>query len=394
MCMSRRPSFMLPPELVELIIYHAWGYLSTSSHRHAYSMAQWMLVSHDWLQIVISVVFRDLWITSYAHIGYITHICRSNNPSFICELAGITDVPQHLAQTCRSLTISVYHSFEGEYASQCTELVEYATTDSHRDELLPGVARYRSQRHAMKSIATVIWDFTTHITALHFVLVDCTATYGGWNTLARIQYHVGMNEHYPLSLIALHVTVAYTSPPPALLLDAPRGTFFPPPSRWDLPWHCRFDGGRERGFCRVFDDGVSAARTGRVDSGVPCGGLTSDCARGRQGLARLRAPPAYRSVGPDWQRYDADSRGLAGADVLWPVREEAFYPTSKAAQSGSSRPDEEKLHLAPFEARLQATQVMSAWPRISFILPHFTTIRHDDPYSSFIQVLAIHILIY
>ncbi|KAJ6476155.1 hypothetical protein C8R45DRAFT_1008997, partial [Mycena sanguinolenta] len=40
---------------------------------------------------------------------------------------------------------------------------------------------------------------------------------------------------YPESLTELHVTYAYTSPPPALLMDAPRGTFFPPPSTIDLP---------------------------------------------------------------------------------------------------------------------------------------------------------------
>ncbi|KAJ7657493.1 hypothetical protein B0H17DRAFT_1337863 [Mycena rosella] len=235
---------MLPPELVELIIYHAWGCLSTSSHRHAYSMAQWMLVGHDWLQIVLSVVFRDLWITSYAHIDYITDICCYNNhQSFICELAGIPDVRRYLAQTCRSLTISVYQSLE-KYTSQCKELVEYATIDPHRPQLLPGVARYSAQQHAIESIANLIWDFTPHITALHFVLVDCAATYGGWNTFASMLSRSYSGENYPLSLIELHVTFAYTSPPPVLLLDAPRGTFFPPPSRWDMPWQCRFDGVR------------------------------------------------------------------------------------------------------------------------------------------------------
>ncbi|KAJ6541785.1 hypothetical protein B0H19DRAFT_1077578 [Mycena capillaripes] len=234
---------MLPPELVELIIYHAWGCLSTSSRRHSHSMAKWMLVSHDWLKIVISVVFRDLWITTSAHIEYIIRICKSNK-SFVCELAGIMDIHLHLAKTCRSLTISVYNLFEGEHATQCKELIEYATTDSSRETLLPGVFRYKARRYCIptRSIATVICDYVPNVTALHFVLVDCTATYGGWDTFVPIPFV--MVEAFPPSLTELHVTFAYTSPPPALLLDAPRGTFFPPPSCMDLPRKCCFDGVR------------------------------------------------------------------------------------------------------------------------------------------------------
>ncbi|KAJ7773635.1 hypothetical protein DFH07DRAFT_952683 [Mycena maculata] len=112
-------------------------------------MAHWMLVSHDWLKIVLSVVFRDLWVTSAAHIGYIVAICRSN-ASFICQLAGITDVHQHLAQSCHSLIISVYHDYEGEYTSQCTELIEYATTDPRPPRLLSGFCRYDYQRYAIR----------------------------------------------------------------------------------------------------------------------------------------------------------------------------------------------------------------------------------------------------
>ncbi|KAJ7289198.1 hypothetical protein C8J57DRAFT_1276966 [Mycena rebaudengoi] len=233
---------MLPPELVELIIYHAWGCLSTSNHRHSYSMAQWMLVSRDWLNIVVSVVFRDLWATSLAHIDYITRICRSNT-SFVCELAGITDIRRHLAQTCQSLTISVYHYSEGRYARQCTDLIEYATTDSHRRELLPSLRCYETQSYAapIRSLAALIHSFTPHITALHFVLVDCTATFSPWDTQAPLYVLIW---DYPRSLVELHVTFAYTSQPPALLLDAPRGTFFPPPSRCDMPSDCYFDGVR------------------------------------------------------------------------------------------------------------------------------------------------------
>ncbi|KAJ6476225.1 hypothetical protein C8R45DRAFT_1102495 [Mycena sanguinolenta] len=51
-----------------------------------------------------------------------------------------------------------------------------------------------------------------------------------------------MISEYPSFLVELHVTFAYTTPPPALLMDAPRSTFFPPPTRSDLPIWCRFDG--------------------------------------------------------------------------------------------------------------------------------------------------------
>ncbi|KAJ7185474.1 hypothetical protein C8R46DRAFT_380100 [Mycena filopes] len=208
-------------------------------------MANWMLVCRDWLNIVLSVVFRDLWITSDAHIEYIIHIHRSN-ASFVCELAGITDIRRHLAKVCRSLTISVYHCYEGEYAWQCTDLIEYATTDSPRRHLLPGRGRYDSQEYAIPTqyIARIIRDFIPHITVLHFVLLDCTATYGAWGTFYWEPFWQLLDHTtrgYPLSLTELHVTYAYTSPPPALLLDAPRGTFFPPPSG-DMPSQCRFEG--------------------------------------------------------------------------------------------------------------------------------------------------------
>ncbi|KAJ7681140.1 hypothetical protein B0H17DRAFT_72318 [Mycena rosella] len=207
---------MFPPELVELIVYHAWDCLSTSSHRHAHSMANWMLVSRDWLKIVLSIVFRDLWITSHAHIQYIVDVCcKSSNSSFICELAGITDVRRHLAQTCRSLTVSVYHSY--------------------------GYWRFRSPSYAIpcESITPIIRNFTPWIRSLHFVLVDCTATFCNWDMPPGIVPGLLPRECAPC-LVELHVTFAYTSPPPTLLLDAPRGTFFPPPSRYDLPMHFRF----------------------------------------------------------------------------------------------------------------------------------------------------------
>ncbi|KAJ7929689.1 hypothetical protein B0H13DRAFT_2538677 [Mycena leptocephala] len=211
-------------------------------------MANWMLVSRDWLKIILSVVFRDLWITSFAHIKYIVRICTSPNTSFICELAGITDVRQHLIQTCRSLTISVYHSYEGEYAAQCTDLIEYATTDSHRGCLLPGFLRYENPVYAIpcRSIAPFISDLTPRVTTLHFVLIDCAATFRPWDAFpGHIVVPYKRTLVFPLSFIDLHVTFAYTSPPPMLLLNAPRGTFYPPPwPHGEMPRRCRFDGVR------------------------------------------------------------------------------------------------------------------------------------------------------
>jgi hypothetical protein len=142
----------------------------------------------------------------------------------------------------------VYHSYDGEYTAQCTDLIEYATTDPHRDCLLPGFWRYENPVYAIpcRNIAPLISDLIPHITALHFVLIDCAATFRPWDAfpgLVAVPYK--RNLHFPLSLIELHITFAYTSPPPKLLLDAPRGTFFPPP--WpheEIPRRCWFDGVR------------------------------------------------------------------------------------------------------------------------------------------------------
>ncbi|KAJ7655670.1 hypothetical protein DFH06DRAFT_481534 [Mycena polygramma] len=233
----------LPPELVHLIVYQAWDCLSTSSHRHAHSMTQWMLVSHDWLDIVLYIVFRDVWITSRWHKDYIEHIC-STNKSYACGLAGITDVRQHLVQTCRSLTISVYHSYQEEYAAQCKDLLAYAATDPHAGPLLPwNFNCYGTMEFAVgtQSISRIISDFTPRITALHYVLIDCNATYGAWDFGPRHYWYYGWPE-WPPSLVDLHVTFVYTTPPPALLQTAPRGTFFPPTDYFDLPMHeCRFN---------------------------------------------------------------------------------------------------------------------------------------------------------
>ncbi|KAJ7752463.1 hypothetical protein DFH07DRAFT_825379 [Mycena maculata] len=220
---------MVPPELVELIVYHAWGCLSSSHHRHAQSMTSWMLVSRDWLKIVLSVVFRDLWITSYAHIMYILRISTPSNTSFILQFAGITDV----------------HRCEGEYAAQCTELLEFATTDSQRVRDLPTFWRYEGPIYAIPRhiIGFFIRDFTPRITVLHFVLIDCVATCRKWDMTPGILPFMGIIP-FPLSLIELHVTFAYTSPPPTILLDAPRGTFYPPPSPFEEMPKNLFDGVR------------------------------------------------------------------------------------------------------------------------------------------------------
>ncbi|KAJ7762523.1 hypothetical protein B0H16DRAFT_516093 [Mycena metata] len=219
-------------------------------------MTQWMLVSRECLMIALFIIFRDLWVTSPAHHEYIIGICTSNS-SFICALAGILDVRQHLANRCQSLTISVYHEYEGEYARACTDLVDYAAAYSRRNELpistpvtahsesgrpqiLPGRHRY-TQVFAIPStrIATFIRDFVSRVTALEFVLIDCNATYGDWSTL---MIDPKTTRKYPLSLIELRVAFAYTSPPPALLIDAPRSTFYPPRCQKDTPMDCWFDG--------------------------------------------------------------------------------------------------------------------------------------------------------
>ncbi|KAJ7630039.1 hypothetical protein DFH06DRAFT_1224718 [Mycena polygramma] len=228
----------IPPELVEQIIYHGWNCLSSSSHRHGYSMTQWMLVSRDWLKIVLPVVFRDLWLTSRAHAEYINSICE-DHPSFICTLAGITDVHKHLKETCQSLTISVYHQFDHHYSKQCKDLIEYPT-DEHRLHLLRSVVTTQERAISNNVLAEFIRMFTPHIAALHFVLIDCNTTYREWEAWESLS---GWRERkYPLSLVELQVAFVYTSPPPAFLLDAPRGTFFPPRISFDIPCWYTFHG--------------------------------------------------------------------------------------------------------------------------------------------------------
>ncbi|KAF7373403.1 hypothetical protein MSAN_00549900 [Mycena sanguinolenta] len=214
-------------------------------------MTRSMLVSHNWLKIVLSVVFRDLWITSDAHFHYIVHLCTFHpfETSPICDLAGITHMQWYLTRTCRCLTVSVYHESQGDYADECAQLIEYTTTDSPRNQLFSNLQLYRVRhpKYAIpsKNIATFISMYTPAITTLHFVLIDCTATYRAWDMsypLLPLAPFSGSPKTYPAPLVELQVTFAYTTPPPALLMNAPRGTFFPPPSRLDLPWRCCFYG--------------------------------------------------------------------------------------------------------------------------------------------------------
>ncbi|KAJ7843829.1 hypothetical protein B0H13DRAFT_2097350 [Mycena leptocephala] len=202
---------MLPVELVELIIYNAWGCLSTSSHRHGFSMTQWMLVNCDWLIIVISVVFRDLWIVTPAHMNYIHSWLepRSSRTTFIFQLAGIPDVQEHLCQMCRSLTISVYHTDPSWYASHCRQLLKYASTTSSPERL---VNRYDNGAYAVPSTYVFAFarTFTPRATTLHFVLIDCNATYGEWDTTDYYAYY--MTEFPPRAIDA----------PPPVFVRLPR----------------------------------------------------------------------------------------------------------------------------------------------------------------------------
>ncbi|KAJ7762547.1 hypothetical protein B0H16DRAFT_1529179 [Mycena metata] len=106
--------------------------------------------------------------------------------------------------------------------------------------MLPSIDPY-TQHYAIsrQSTATFIDDLTRRITALHFLFIDCNATYRDWESWEPIQVWVG---NYPVSLVELHVSFAYTSPPPALLRDAPRGTFFPPRDHADTADFHSFDG--------------------------------------------------------------------------------------------------------------------------------------------------------
>ncbi|KAJ7762524.1 hypothetical protein B0H16DRAFT_1718975 [Mycena metata] len=137
-------------------------------------MTQWMLVSREWLNIIVAFVFRDLWLTSPEHYEYVTEICNSNS-SFICALA----------------------DFGWEYTRQCKKLIEYATTVPRRDQILP--RGYKSQIYAIpcKTIPTLLQKVTPRVTALHFVLIDCNTTYRNWDTFADSHFIAFMTASCP-----------------------------------------------------------------------------------------------------------------------------------------------------------------------------------------------------
>ncbi|KAJ7608333.1 hypothetical protein FB45DRAFT_877206 [Roridomyces roridus] len=239
---------MFPPELVELIVRYGWECLSTSSHRHGYSMACWMLVSREWLSIVIPIFLRDVWATSQP---LMIHLLRNGrSPGLVYRLAGITDVRQYLAENCRSLTVSIYEGWTGEYDRQCTELAEYVA-DPSRERVVQRWLGYEREPYygvPLQKLRNVILDWLSNITSLHFVLVDCLPTYWYWNV--KYDTHEMVNEiKRAWSIHALkrdritdlHFTFAYTSSLPPLLVSAPRGTLYPPRDRWDLPTFPEFD---------------------------------------------------------------------------------------------------------------------------------------------------------
>ncbi|KAJ7608325.1 hypothetical protein FB45DRAFT_1039666 [Roridomyces roridus] len=217
---------MFPPELVELIVRYGWECLSTSSHRHAYSMTSWMLVSREWLSIVIPIFLRDVWATSHSLMIMLHLFASCRSPGLADQLAG---VPNRRT---------------GEYERQCTELAEYAAKT--RDSLEPpwpwGSQRQPYYGIPLQKLKNVVLDWVPNVTALHFVLVDCLPTYWYWNVDNDVHDDVleirRLWSLTPLKwdcITDLHFTFAYTSPPSPLLVSAPRGTFYPPRSESDLP---------------------------------------------------------------------------------------------------------------------------------------------------------------
>ncbi|KAJ7628389.1 hypothetical protein FB45DRAFT_867467 [Roridomyces roridus] len=234
--------YVLEAGLVELIVGYGWDCLSATNYRHGYAMTQWMLVSHEWLKIVVPIVFRDVWITSVPHMRYISTI---TNASYICQLAGIDNPRKYIMENCRSLTVSAYQKRPGEYAAQCAELEEYARNPNCTlliADFLPARQRVPAWGIPPRFLATFIRDYVPFITSLHFVLVDCTPVYYNWQMRTVTPYL--QTDQYPPQLADLHITFAYTTPPPRLLRDAPRGTFFPPRSESDLPPLHNFPGVR------------------------------------------------------------------------------------------------------------------------------------------------------
>ncbi|KAJ7608433.1 hypothetical protein FB45DRAFT_1067516, partial [Roridomyces roridus] len=224
---------MFPPELVELIIQHGWFTLCTSSHRHAYSMTCWMLVSREWLSIAVPIFLRDVWATCGSIRFHLFTKWRSDH--LVYRLAGITDLRTYLAQNCRSLTVSVFQKFAGDYECQCNDMADYVANKS--DTLRPRIDGLPHFGIPLKELVTVIRDFVPNITSLHFVLVDYLPTFWYWDRPDKLW----PNDKYPDTLTDLHITFAYNSPPPSLLTEAARGTFFPPRQFSDLSHGSGFD---------------------------------------------------------------------------------------------------------------------------------------------------------
>ncbi|KAJ7622475.1 hypothetical protein FB45DRAFT_1061938 [Roridomyces roridus] len=194
------PMSLLPPEIVELIVRYAWGCLSTTSYRHSYAMTQWMLVSHEWLKIVSPITLGDLWVTSTAHMQYMTNNISTTDVSCIFRLAGIPNVAKYLSDNCRSLTVS-----------KESKLQELELSSS----IHPFCTWEPDFRHS-KSVAAFIQNYVPFITSLHFVLVDCH------------NLPLWLLDSYPLQVTDVHVTCAYTTAPPSRIYQAPRPKIFLP----------------------------------------------------------------------------------------------------------------------------------------------------------------------
>ncbi|KAJ7608329.1 hypothetical protein FB45DRAFT_1039670 [Roridomyces roridus] len=220
---------MFPPELVELIIRYGWQCLSTSSHRHAYSMTCWMLVSREWLSIIVPIFLGDVWVTSQSLLVHLIESCRS--PGLAYTLAGITDVKQYLAQNCRSLTVSAYQRRTGEYTIQCTELAEYVADPTRMTVLhrWPSTHREPYCGIPLEKLRNVIFDWMPNVTSIHFVLVDCLPTYWYWDapcdSFAHARRTWSMDAFKEDCVTEVHFTFACTSSPPSALVSAARNTF-------------------------------------------------------------------------------------------------------------------------------------------------------------------------
>ncbi|KAJ7142063.1 hypothetical protein C8R43DRAFT_1199950, partial [Mycena crocata] len=256
---------IVPPELVQLVIYHAWGCISTGTHRHCHSMAQWMLASRDWLNTV-SVVLCKLWIISGAHIKY---IAAQMSPLYVNSQVSQTSIgtlpkPAVLSQSRTRV---------------CADLIEFATIDPNRDILLPGLDRYAIPTYAIpcQSVAIVIRDFIPEFTSFHFVLIDCTATYRMWDTASEIPSLTTSRYRRVAHCLRIH-TLLRPRPPagrPATHLLSPTVSLGDV-SRVSVPRGAEAGcAGCECGSRRLYDRGVPAVEStagfwvGDVPRGVP-----------------------------------------------------------------------------------------------------------------------------